>query len=311
LETTLYIGPAGWSYGDWNGIVYPQKKPTRFDPLSYLSSYFNVIEVNSTFYRVPKASACASWAQRISHRSDFQFTLKAFREFTHGKTPPSEQEVNAFKNAIAPLHSEKRLSTILIQFPWSFRFSLQTARYIATLVKWYAPYPTSVEVRHGSWASPPAITFFKDNDITMCGIDQPQIGSSLPAESYNVATTGAYFRLHGQNKREWFRRDTNRDLRYDYLYSSGELERWVGRIQHLYGKVSRIHVVLNNHFRGQAVANALQLKAMLCGERSAAPQGILDAYPHLSALLESDTRPDETSGDPTRQGSLFENQDGQ
>ncbi|MCK5713481.1 MAG: DUF72 domain-containing protein, partial [Hyphomicrobiaceae bacterium] len=53
LRTPIYIGPAGWSYPDWAGSVYPPKKQRDFDPLEFISSYFNLIEINSTFYRLP------------------------------------------------------------------------------------------------------------------------------------------------------------------------------------------------------------------------------------------------------------------
>ena len=310
LKAELYIGPAGWSYPDWNGIVYPKKRRSRFDFLAYLVTYFNLIEINSTFYRIPTPSMCASWARRVGHRPDFRFTVKVFREFTHGAAPASERDVAAFKTAIEPLESEDRLSAVLVQFPWSFRFSPSTSRYVSNLVGWLSPLRASVEVRHGSWAHDDAFKFFRDNGITLCGIDQPLIGNSLPPDRFLSNGAGVYFRLHGRNRVEWFKRDTNRDLRYDYLYSTEELSEWVERVKQMGERVNRIHVVLNNHFRGQAVANALAISAMLSGKPTRAPRGIIDAYPRLSNMLESDVQKgedDSTAGGDQR--SLFDNQD--
>jgi len=308
VKTQLYIGPAGWSYPDWNGIVYPRQRPRRFDYLRYLATYFNLIEINSTFYRIPDRSICASWARRVDDRSDFQFSVKLFREFTHGSSPASSREVDAFRTAIEPLAAANRLSSVLVQFPWSFRFSPDTTRYVSQLAQWLGPVRPVVEVRHGSWGSEEAGFFFDDNDIAMCGIDQPLIGNSLAPDQFTLNSAGAYFRLHGRNRTEWFSRTTNRDRRYDYMYSTEELAGWVKRIEGTTGKAKRIHVVLNNHFRGQAVANALAIQSMISGERSPAPPGILETYPetsrHLVIQAESNgERAPEESG----QQSLFEN----
>lgn len=305
----LYIGPAGWSYPDWNGIVYPRRRPARFDHLEYLASYFNLIEINSTFYRVPTPSTCSSWARRVSHHPDFKFSVKAFQGFTHAQSRASERDVAGFKAAVGPLLEADRLSTVLIQFPWSFRFSQPNMRYIAKLVGWFAPCETSVEVRHGSWGRPEAIRFFVEEGIVMCGVDQPLIGDSLRPDRFVPGHDSAYLRFHGRNRVEWFRRDTNRDLRYNYLYSIDELSDWVERIQEIGQEVGRLHVVLNNHFRGQAVANALSIRALLEDKPVNAPRGVVDAYPSLSAWLRADTAWDEavSRDEPP---SLFEDGNG-
>lgn len=308
MNAHIYIGPAGWSYPDWNGIVYPKTAPDRFDALPFLASYFNLIEVNSTFYRVPRPSTTASWARRVSHRPDFQFTVKAFREFTHGKKPATRSDVESFTRAIEPLRVENRLSTVLIQFPWSFRFSPETTRYIADLVTWFSPCPAAVEVRHGSWALDAARAFFVENRIGMCGIDQPQVSYSLPPDRWVADRSSVYFRLHGRNEAEWFKPGTNRDRRYDYLYSVSELSEWAERIRQIANEVSRIHVVLNNHFRGQAVANALAMAAMVFERRVAAPRGIRQAYPNLSHLFE-ESEPEGSDLHQRSERSLFENSD--
>lgn len=310
MKSMLYIGPAGWSYPDWKGIVYPARPPSRFDQLAYLASYFNLIEINSTFYRVPAASVTANWAERVAHRRDFQFTVKAFREFTHTRTPARESDVAVFKKAVQPLYDRGRLSSVLIQFPWSFRFSQPACDYITDLIDWFRPFPVSVEVRHGSWGSDSGAVFFERKGTTMCGIDQPRIGNSLAGDRFVTGGAGAYFRLHGRNMVEWFKPNTNRDLRYDYIYSAAELADWVDRVRDISRKVNKTHVVLNNHFRGQAVANALQMEALLSGGKVAAPKGVLDTYPALSSVLERDTSVGGDVSGASDLPSLFEDQDG-
>src|SRR5215467_14938818 len=77
------IGPAGWSYKDWEGIVYPQKPGKSFDPLEYLARFFDTIEINSSFYRPPVPSTTKSWAKRVAANKQFAFTAKLHRLFTH------------------------------------------------------------------------------------------------------------------------------------------------------------------------------------------------------------------------------------
>ena len=81
--THIRFGPAGWDYPDWAGKVYPAPKPKGFDPLRYLSRYFQTIEINSTFYRPATAEVARGWAQRVGERDQFRFTAKLWRRFTH------------------------------------------------------------------------------------------------------------------------------------------------------------------------------------------------------------------------------------
>ena len=94
----IRIGPAGWSYKDWEGIVYPQKPGAKFDPLEYLAKFFDAIEINSSFYRPFTAATAKSWAGRVAAGGDFMFTSKLHRVFTHerGKaTAEDEKQVRA------------------------------------------------------------------------------------------------------------------------------------------------------------------------------------------------------------------------
>jgi uncharacterized protein YecE (DUF72 family) len=85
----IRIGPAGWSYKDWEGIVYPVSKPKGFHPASYLAQYFDTIEINSTFYRSPEAGIAKGWARRVEGNPNFRFTARLFRSFTHARNATS------------------------------------------------------------------------------------------------------------------------------------------------------------------------------------------------------------------------------
>jgi uncharacterized protein YecE (DUF72 family) len=285
VESTVRIGPAGWSYADWEGIVYPRARNRSFDPLAFLASYFDLIEINSTFYRTPSRETCRRWVDRTADNPDFLFTAKAPQELTHGPRAASEGDVAGFKNAIEPLYESDRLGAVLLQFPWSFRASPEATAYLETLTGWFDPVATVVEVRHGTWGAPRALSFFRQSGIALCGIDQPAVGDSLGPGTHAPTGDRAYFRLHGRNKENWFRKEANRDERYDYLYDVSELSYWRDAVNETRGRARNVFVVLNNHFRGQAVVNALQLGAMLAGRPSPAPETLLSRYPAAGDLL--------------------------
>jgi uncharacterized protein YecE (DUF72 family) len=281
LEERLHVGPAGWQYEDWNGIFYPSPRPRGFDALEYVASYFNLDEINSTFYRVPAPETCRRWAERVAHHGRFLFTAKAHQALTHG---PSDHptEVDAMRRALEPLAAAGRLGCVLLQFPWSFRFEPAARRRIDSLVPALAPLPLAVEVRHASWDTDAADSFLAAHDVAVCGIDQPVIGESRPPFRYRAGPAGAYFRLHGRNYRNWFAEDAGRDARYDYLYSAAELSPWADVIRRAATASTRVFVVLNNHFRGQAPANAFELSAALTGQHPPAPATLRRAYPRLA-----------------------------
>jgi len=282
LPKKLYIGPAGWSYPDWAGSVYPPKKQRGFDPLEFISSYFNLVEINSTFYRAPAPETSRRWAERVAANPEFRFTLKAHNEFTHAKSSTIDpRAVDNFKRAVAPLFEAGRLLCVLVQFPWSFKNTATNVRRVRRLSELFRPFPVAVEVRHGGWARDGALDEVSGAGVSICAVDQPNVGDSLNVATRRDGEPGAYFRLHGRNKSEWFRPGTNRDLRYNYLYSHGELKQLAGSIRGASETARQVVVVLNNHFRGQAVANALELKWMLTGENVAVPQRLLGAFPRL------------------------------
>jgi uncharacterized protein YecE (DUF72 family) len=278
------VGVAGWSYPDWEGIVYP--KAPRFDGLSYLTSYFDTLEINSSFYRTPAARTTSSWARRVSGNAEFRFTLKLFKGFTHERTA-AEAEARAFRDALRPLEDAGVLGALLLQFPWSFKNDPESRTHLSATLDRFAPFPLVVEVRHASWNQPEFYEFLAARGVGFCNIDQPLIGRSIGPSERATGPVG-YVRLHGRNYRDWFREDAGRDARYDYLYTEKELDPWIEKISEIRDSASSTFVVTNNHFRGQAVVNALQIRSRIEKRRVPAPESLLAHYPVLetSAVAE-------------------------
>jgi len=296
-----FTGTAGWSYQDWDGIVYPEKKPSRFHGLNYLARFFNFIEINSTFYRPPVFRFAQSWANRVSEREFFLFAVKLHQDFTHNREKTSSRLADEFKFGIEPLRSSSRLGAILMQFPWSFRYSASSLDHLVSLFRFFSGYPLALEIRHTSWSRPEFYELLRENGVSFCNIDQPLFRDSLPPEEKVTHKEFSYVRLHGRNYKNWFKKDAGRDQRYDYLYSEAELDEWAGKIKFLSGKAEKVFIVTNNHYQGQAVVNALQIKNKLTGEIFELPPRLLERFPVLQSIAEP-SEPDQKDLFPKNSG---------
>lgn len=280
----FYVGTAGWSYEDWEGIVYPPVKGQGFHPLEYLARFIDIVEINSTFYRPATPSMAYSWLRRVQAYADFLFTVKLLQMFTHQRQAFTMKDVDYFKKGIEPLAIRQRLAAILIQFPWSFINTAENREYLEKLFSLFADFPLALEVRHSSWDRPDFYEFLKESRVAFCNIDQPVFHHSIKPSAIVTNPEFSYVRLHGRNYKDWFREEAGRDDRYNYLYSTVELEEWIGRIRKLAEGSNRVFIITNNHYRGQALANALQIKNMLTGEKLQIPATLLEKYPVLKEI---------------------------
>jgi uncharacterized protein YecE (DUF72 family) len=285
-----YIGTAGWSYKDWEGIVYPHKKQAGFHPLIFLSQYINTVEINSTFYRIPIHGISLSWIRKIENRKDFLFIVKLHQNFTHERKTFTNKDAADFSFGIDPLYSANRLGAVLIQFPWSFRYTSENLEHLKKLFGLFSRYPLALEIRHGSWNRNDFFDLLRNNNVSFCNIDQPVIGDSLKPTAVTTTSQFSYVRLHGRNYKNWFNKDVGRDERYNYLYNLSELDEWVKKIKELGNKSNKVFVITNNHYRGQALTNALQIKNLLLDEKIAVPENLVDQYSELKDIVEQNEK---------------------
>ena len=275
--TGIRVGPAGWSYDDWKGKVYPDPPGPGFDALGYLSRFFSLIEVNSTFYRPASPRMSEGWVRRTPE--GFLFTVKIWERFTHDKAGFSESDARTFQEGLVPLLQAGKLGALLIQFPWFFKDGPESRDRIRRVVDALGDWaPLVLEVRHRSWLD--ALDFVGELGLSFCNIDQPKSSTSITGTRHGTGPVG-YVRLHGRNARAWFSKAAGRDEKYDYLYRPEELKEWVDAIRSM--GADRIFVVTNNHFQGKAVVNALQLMRAL-GMAAEAPGPLKAAYPNIPDL---------------------------
>jgi uncharacterized protein YecE (DUF72 family) len=278
----IKVGVAGWDYPDWNGIVYPTRVGRGFDRLAHLARFVDLVEVNSSFYRPVAPRVAESWVRRTERRPEFVFTAKAHRSCTHEPADDPAAAASETLRGLAPLHDAGRLLALLLQFPQSFHFGKPAVGRLERLLPAFEGWPLAVEVRHASWESEPAAEWFERHGVGWCAVDQPRVGRSTAGLLARVTSPLAYMRLHGRNAADWFRPDAGRDARYDYLYDAAALEGLATAARAMAEAAENLVVVQNNHFRGQALVNALQMKSLLVGGRPEAPEELLALYPQLA-----------------------------
>src|SRR5258708_6550829 len=291
----LRVGPAGWSYPDWAGYVYPSRRAKGFHEATYLAEYFDTIEINTSFYQPLRPDHAAQWIDRVAANPQFVFTAKLWQRFTHDvrSTAPSAtaEEERAVRAGFDVLRTANKLGAVLLQFPFSFHRTEETVSYLSSLLKRFADYPLVVEVRHATWDSPETLDLLRTSGATFCNIDQPIIGRSLAPSAQTTSAVG-YVRLHGRRYDTWFTNDaeTPAHERYNYLYTAEELAPWVARVRKVAERARETFVVANNHFQGKSVVNALQLISILKGSKVKVPEPLRRQYPELQAIADVPTQ---------------------
>ena len=280
-KSPVLVGVAGWSYRDWESVVYSSGQKNK---LSYLARYLDCIEINTSFYRPVPPGMAAKWVRDVSDLEDFTFTAKLYSSFTHDLDDAyPESDVPQVREGYRPLHDADRLLAVLVQFPYYFRDGEDERERLRRIADDFGDFPLVVEVRDSSWAAPRALDFLRGLEMNVACVDMPLTRRSF---SEKAVTTGplAYLRLHGRNYQSWFNKDAGRDDRYDYLYDDEEMDSTLDRIESLRGEADRVAVIWNNHYRGQAVVNALECTHSLTGESVDVPGLLRESYPRLGAI---------------------------
>lgn len=293
MKPKFNIGTAGWSYKDWVPNFYPKNQSGGFDWLQFYSNYFNCVEVNSTYYTYISPKVVDGWIRKVENNNDFVFHIKLHQDFTH-KRKFDDQNIKAVSYNLEQLRKSERLGGLLIQFPYSYSFDGNSVQHIQKLRDIFSDVDCFIEVRPQSWRNNRALEFFKENDLTFCTIDQPQIGQAIEFDPI-ITNDKAYIRFHGRNVEDWKKSLSNfgnpqtyeeQSSRYSYLYSPGELVEIEQKIKSIQHKVKEINVIMNNHPQGDAVANAFELIHLLEEKTKVEmPATIVKAYPRLQEIL--------------------------
>ncbi len=235
------------------------------DRLSYYSSIFNAVEVNSTFYSPLPRTTLAKWAKTTKGR-DFLFAVKIPGTVTHdnliGKTNEACNEMLKFKEThLDYLSGEGILGPVLFQLPPYFR-----AEHMDKLIHVISSFDRDkftcfVEPRHpGLYGNKEFQREIERIGAYVVAVDSPEMEIQ---NNMNNSSGKQYMRFHGRNREQWFKRGAGKLEKYDYLYSKEELGSFAHIISPLASKGDEIFIFFNNHPSGKAPANAMQLMGML------------------------------------------------
>ena len=259
--THILCGISGWA-----GVSGLGLQDRRAHPLVFLAGHFDAVEIPETFQKPLRPEVSRVWLRKTEANPVFQFTAKLSRRFTHERIL-DKNEIAEFKEGLWPLLRANRFGCLLMQFPWSFRYTKENRDFLIRMRRTFHEFPLAAEMRHASWSLDEAVGTFIDYRIAFCNVDQPQYTKAMPPTAFLTSSLG-YVRLHGRNAFNWFqdyRPGVGGKHRYDYLYSDSELAEWKARIERIAGFSTQLFVIANNDKGTKAIVNALQLRSMLRG----------------------------------------------
>jgi len=243
----LLIGTSGWSYSEWAGVFYP---PGSTNKLSFYSKVFKTAEIDSTFYAYPSKNLVFGWARNTP--PDFVFSAKLPRLITHEKKLDSakgvEGDLTRFLGLMKPLIAVGKMGPLLIQLPPSFTYEGDSEKLNSFLGRIPEDLMFAVEFRHPSWLRAESYAMLRAHKVANVIVDEPL----LPPDAV-VTADFSFIRWHGRGSRPW----------YNYRYRASELESWVPKVKETVRSAKKTYGYFNNHFRGFAVENSVQMMRML------------------------------------------------
>lgn len=254
---TILIGTSGFSFDDWVGPVYPKDLPKQ-EWLNFYAEEFSTCELNFSYYRIPDARTLGQIAAKVPE--GFLFSIKAYRGITHEREDPAPQ-MEQFTAALSPLINQDKFACVLAQFPHSFHANQANRDYLKRVREGFGDLPVVVEFRSREWISQRTFEELHALELGFCCVDQPRFDSLIPPVAVATGPV-AYVRFHGRNRAKWWQHDEAWE-RYDYSYTDEELEEWVPKIRSLEDEASLTLVYMNNHWQGQAVSTARQMRGLM------------------------------------------------
>ncbi|MBA3841590.1 MAG: DUF72 domain-containing protein [Actinobacteria bacterium] len=240
----IRIGCSGWNYAHWrNGVFYPP----RCAPRNWLGLYarsFDTVEINTTFYRLPKVESVARWVAESP--ADFTFAVKVSRYVTHIKRLLEVQDhLPLLYDRIGALLHSPKLGPLLWQLPPTFACDL--GRLATALEQTHDGRRHAFEFRHPSWFRDETYVLLREHGAALVIGDRPQVNKF---QTHELTADFTFVRFHG-GTRSW-----------NGNYSHAELDEWAARLQSWSSSVD-VFVYFNNDWEGYAIENALYLKGTL------------------------------------------------
>jgi len=272
MSAPILVGTTNWV--DHENFYPPELEKGRRqrEKLSYYARFFPFVEVDTTFYGIPKPQVVDGWVERTPE--SFRFNVKAYRSLTRhereaGKPrPPTAEEERDFKAALEPLRAAGRLTAVIYQFPPWFKDSPSARDVCAEARERHPDDVVAIEFRHRSWFEgetwPRTEELLRELDAVFVGVDAPQLGSATAPPHLAVTSPRlCIVRFHGRNRRTWYVKAERTADRFDYLYRPEELRDWVPAIRAVSDAGVPVQLALNNNRSNYAVVNAFDMAALL------------------------------------------------
>jgi len=262
----IHIGCGSWADPEYTGVLYPPGLPAK-DRLRGYAQCFGHVEVNSTYYAIPRENVVKGWIQQTP--PGFIFDLKLHRAFSLSpeKTAAAGELLQRTLGAVEPLIEAGKLGAFLLVLPPSFGPDRHRLDELDRLIEKLAPHVLAVELRHSDWVAgkrkAETLAYFRERKATWVAVDMPQIeGSTImpPIDEVTNPQLG-YLRLHGRNPH--YLEAKTAEEGHTYAYTSRELASLATRIKRLAEKAAELRVVANNHAQDYAPKTALALKRLL------------------------------------------------
>ena len=239
---SIHVGTSGWSYRHWEGVLYPPGLEPR-ERLGFYTRAFGTVEVNSTFYRWPRAATFARW-DRVSPEG-FVWTIKAPRSMTHAaRLYAPERWMGEVCKGVERLGA--KLGVLLVQLPPGLSVDIPRLDYFLSIVP--RRLRVAVEFRHESWHREEVFRLLERRGAAYCVMSGARLPCVLRATAPFV-----YVRLHGPD----------REHLYAGSYSNEDLGWWAERAREWARAGLDVFAYFNNDGGGNAVRNATALKWML------------------------------------------------
>jgi uncharacterized protein YecE (DUF72 family) len=240
----IHIGTSGWSYKDWKGLYYPEKlKATEW--LTFYAKQFDITEINTSFYHLPKPQTVINWAEKVPKK--FRFCPKLSRYITHMKKllepeEPLQRFFDVFDNI------KDRLGPVLVQLPHMVKFDPERTEHFFNILKTaYSDYDFVLEFRHDTWLQDDALRLMERYNI---GLVISQSGVGFPYSEI-ITSKNIYVRFHGPAKL------------YASPYTDEMLQGFAKKFKKWIKDGHTIWVFFNNDWHGYAINNAEKLKELM------------------------------------------------
>ena len=299
-KSAVRVGTASWTDPTLvkSGRFYPPGTNSAEARLRFYASQFPIVEVDSSYYFIPRQEQAGLWVDRTP--PDFIFNVKAFSLLTGHPTrrkaipedledeiDPKHRESERvypghlsgdavgelwrrFHQALLPLDSAGKLGAVLMQYPEWFTPKHANREELRGLRERLPGYQVCVEFRNRTWLDDDqdrTLKFLAEEGLPLVCVDMPQgFRSSMPPLAEVTAPELAVVRFHGRDREAWQHKGPTATPRFRYLYKERELREWVPKIEHLASGARNVHVLLNNCYRDHATTNARQLTDLLSSE---------------------------------------------